>query len=712
MPELKQDLEIIEKKPSEEEKHHFPTEIKMDDAKEKEIAKMVYDEIVKAEDDMGNLPNEKKAWVNLYEGNVEAKDFPWRNCANVPASSAIVAAIVEGYHDRTMAALFGGHYVWIGRALPGTDPDKAELGQDYLHHVQSIDMKLEESHDDAFLDFYKTGNLTGILEWSYKTEKVRDVEHYETAEELIKENGKPIEDKVEDGYYEIKSPILRVGTGVQLQKEYGPYFTKLIKGEPQDIQVEYNRVIENHPKLEFIDWDDFFVSGGADAHKDLSRARMTGHKLSLRWDDLKRRARIDEDGDKTDNPFGIYFNLDKLKEAYSKGAEKSDKHKKVTEGYRIRDYDIRQTLFRYDVDDDGYEELCLLSIEWEQQILVRADLYDYWHNRVNYIPYRFIPKQVNKLFCLGGIPKMLIDLADEYDKQTNQQLDNNTLANTVQFEGIRGSSAEEEFESRQFYPGVTYWFESFDEIKQMEIRFNALDTLPFKQELKGLMELRSGYSQYFSGQTPASDPKAPASKTAMLMKEALMKVEDGIKRLRRGPMKELAYQIWQLSYQYGGDKEIGITERTGALKARKVSRQDMQRFGIDFIPIGTSSKINRELDKMLDLQLVETIKNNPEIFGPILQNPQATRELAESVIRNWGADWASKLDKLLPTEQQIREDQIRIQMEAMRRMEAEQQFIEQRRAEGATDEVIEAELEQMRVAQAQGEEQQTQGVTT
>lgn len=704
MPDPKQDIKIIEpklraieKEPEEQEQLLFPVHIEIGD-REQEITDTVYNEIDNAFTAMGDLPTQKRVWIDLYKGDVPEKDFPWVDPANVAAASAIVGAICEGYHHRIMSAIFGGHYVWIARALPGAKPEEAEMAQEYLHFVQSVQMRLEESSDDGIMDFTKTGNITAFLEWGYKTQKFRDIENYETIEALVEENGKviPEDGKIQEGY-------VRVDNQWQIQEEYEEFAVKLVKDEkPVDIPVEYNRVIEDHPKISFIDWDDFFVSGGKDAHKDLNKARVVGHKLNLRWEDLKQDAWKDEDGKKTKNYFGIYFNLDKVKEAYP------DTEGKITEKetYKNRDYDIRRCLFRIDIDNDGFEELCVFSIEWEKKILIQADYYQYWHNRCNYIPVRGIPKQVNKLFCYG-IPEMLVNLSDEYDKKTNQQLDNDTLANTVQFMGIEGSSAQEEFEAGGFYPGCVWWMEGFNEIQQMQIQHNSIETLQAKQELKTLMETRTGYSQYFSGQNPADDPRAPASKTAMMLKEALTKVEDMIKRIRRGPLREIAYQIWELSYQFmSNERTFGSRQRTGQFQAQKISRSRMNRYNLDFIPIATSEKMNRELDKQLTNEFILTMQGAPEIFGHVLQNPQATREIAESAIRLQGDEWASKLDKILPSEEQVREQQVQIEMEAQRRLMQEEQYKEQRAAEGIPEEQIEQELEAIRQDQAEAQEQE------
>ena len=710
MPELKQDLTIIEpklteikKEPAEQEQSLFPVRVDLGD-REQEITNTVYNEIEKAFTDLGDLPNQKRAWVDLCEGNVPEKDFPFVGCANVAAASAVVGAICEGYHHRIMSSIFGGNYVWIARALPGANPDEAELAQEYLHYVQNVQMKLESSFDDGIMDFTKTGNITAFLEWSYKTEKTHDVENYETLEALVEENGKqiPEDGKIEEGY-------VRVDDQWQIQKEYEPFAIKLVNGEKSvDVPVEYNRAVEDHPKLLFIDWDDFFVSGGKDAHKDLNKARVVGHKLNLRWENLKQDAWKDEDGKKTDNRVGIYFNLDKIKEAYP-DVEKD----KITdkETYKNIDYDIRRCLFRIDINGDGFEELCVFSIEWEKKILIQADYYQYWHNKCNYIPIRGIPKNVNKLYCLS-IPQVLMNLSDEYDKKTNQQLDNDTLANTVQFEGIEGSSAQEEFESGGFYPGVVWWFESFDEIRQMKIQHNPIETLEAKKELKLLMETRTGYSQYFSGQTPANDSKAPASKTAMMLKEALTKVEDMIKRIRRDPLREIAYQVWELSYQFmSNERSFGKRQRTGQFEAAKISRSQMNRHNLDFIPIATSAKMNRELDKQLTNEFIMTMQSAPEIFGHVLQNPQATREIAESAIRLQGDEWASKLDKILPSEEEVREQQIEIEMEAQRRLQQEQQEEQELRDQGVPEEQIQ-EAKQELAAQDEKEQAKSQPKNT
>ena len=159
------------------------------------------------------------------------------------------------------------------------------------------------------------------------------------------------------------------------------------------------------------------------------------------------------------------------------------------------------------------------------------------------------------------------------------------------------------------------------------------------------------------------------------------------------------------------ERSFGKRQRTGQFEAAKISRSQMNRHNLDFIPIATSAKMNRELDKQLTNEFILTMQSAPEIFGHVLQNPQATREIAESAIRLQGDEWASKLDKILPSEEEVREQQIEIEMEAQKRLQQEQQEEQELRDQGVPEEQIQ-EAKQELVAQDEKEQAKSQPKNT
>ena len=135
---------------------------------------MIKEELRKFEENMGELRSNKEEYQNMYFGKVGYKDFPHKNCSNLPAATAVIASFVDGYHDRMMSSLFDSGYVWLCRAVPGGDTEKAEEVQDWLQYLQSVEIKLRQVMDKPMYDVWKYGDMVAYVEWNCEIQRVRD----------------------------------------------------------------------------------------------------------------------------------------------------------------------------------------------------------------------------------------------------------------------------------------------------------------------------------------------------------------------------------------------------------------------------------------------------------------------------------------------------------------------------------------------------------
>lgn len=211
-------------------------------------------------------------------------------------------------------------------------------------------------------------------------------------------------------------------------------------------------------------------------------------------------------------------------------------------------YDLWEVWFEYDIDEDGYDEhMCALWHEDSREFLMLRYNW-YWHQKK---PYDLAPYLVSPGTVYGiGLAEMVLPFQIALSRWQRVASDNAYIANTRMYIGRKGVPALEQ--SPRFYAGKILLV---DKPKEDLIPFQAGEiypsTLTERQNLFGMVEKRSGVSDYLTGrESPVIGSRATATSTIALIQEGTKRVEDTLENLREMYASIVEKAIY-IEMQYG-----------------------------------------------------------------------------------------------------------------------------------------------------------------
>lgn len=226
------------------------------------------------------------------------------------------------------------------------------------------------------------------------------------------------------------------------------------------------------------------------------------------------------------------------------------------------DFVVFEVWCDYDINEDDMPEHLVATYHLETRVLLSLRYNWYFHQLK---PYDVIPYTVTNESLYGlGIMEQVLPFQSIITRWQQMASDNAYIANMRMFIVKKGSDIEE---VPRLYPGRCFFL---DDPKSDFIPFQAGDiypsTLSERQNLFGLVEKRTGVSDYLTGrESPIIGTRATATSTLALIQEGTKRVEEVLENIRGGfsSMIEKCLYIW---VQYGlegvddlvfGDDDIG-----------------------------------------------------------------------------------------------------------------------------------------------------------
>ncbi|KKK98854.1 hypothetical protein LCGC14_2638590, partial [marine sediment metagenome] len=321
-------------------------------------------------------------WEDMYFGVLP--DRPMASQANVHVP--ITQEVVDTVDAVAEQALFtASPWLTINPREP-MDLEVAKKKEQHLDHVLQVEMLAKERLEPIRFDTALLGTGVCHLPWLRDTDRIRDEEEYDGANEKDMERFVQRYPKAsEDSQF---SEIVR----------------KLRDHQTVRFQVEYTEAIYDAPDLTHIGLRDWIVRPTAKAHK-LYKEVIVGHRFDLRWDDLQAL----EDS-------GYYENVDDMKFSTDTEGVQSE-----IEGFDTRSFEIVTSIVRWRRPGETRESRYLVDFAPETRTVLRILRYPYWHNRVNYIPFYF---QRSRRFIYGiGLAQKLEGPQMEVNAAHNLMID-------------------------------------------------------------------------------------------------------------------------------------------------------------------------------------------------------------------------------------------------------------------------------------------------
>jgi hypothetical protein len=573
---------------------------------------------------------------NRLEGRSNPRDDPW------PGACSLMVPLIEmhllGLHSLIRSTILDNDPIWFAKQLsPPSATGGGEVDPNiewFLDYKAKKELHIDESISEAILNALATPLSIGCMDWVEERGKEYRVDVFESLDQF--QNAFPSAEEA----------------GVSREK-YASIVRDLLSGAYPDgfpLKVEEEVVRYRGPKLRIVELKDF-VRSPVDApsleytvfHGDQYRQRANYFRLSAHRDffDPEEVEKMLKFPGETSPMDTIAMNQNRNEGLGGSLLRKSDEY-----------FPVRGNL-RIDLNRDDEEELYHVVFHPKTRSLLRIEEYPYWHNRINYIPFK-MRKKTNRLQgrCLAD---MLWDLNEEVDTQHHLRVDSRAVATVPSF---KKSMAETDLDlsrkDQHFYPGVVFTVK--DTVKgfmQLEVKQTDMGTsLQEEQTLFQIAEWLVGYSPSLRAGTPQSkDPRASGRKAALQIQQSNVRVDDYIKEFMPS-INEVGSQMLELYYQFSPSSVIPYAKYDASSAqwlSSEIQRVKLRNKSMTVQVARTSVLDNPDAVLQRALVIYQLLSREPLIGGVMNRR----HELLKRTLFAWREKDVSKL--LPPLEQIMRE---------------------------------------------------------
>lgn len=589
----------------------------------------------------GQLNSKLRKYNNRLEGISSPKDYPWPGACSltIPMTEIHILSL----HALIVATMLDNDPIWFAKELlpAGVDDSAERVDPDiewFLNFVAKVQLDLDKKLSEAFYNALQHPLAIGVLDWVEDIGREYHVEVFNSVQEF------------QDRFSSAEEAGISEGT-------YMNFLTRLVGGEEVQVKVEEDVARYRGPDLRIVEV------------KDLVRAPVTAPTLEytiFHGDQFRQRA----------NWFRVMANrgwFDKSEvEAMLKDPGETSAIDTISEQQnRIEgiastrkksdEYDGVRGNLRVDLNKDGEEELYHVVFNPKTKSLLRIEDYPYWHNRINYIPFK-IRRRTNRL--LGRcITDMLWDTNEEVDTQHQMRIDSRAITTVPSFKKLQSETdLDLSRKDQHFYPGVTFTLNKIDGFQQLEIKQTDMgSSLQEEQNLFQIAEWLVGNSPSLRSGTPQTkDPRASGKKAQAQIQQSNIRVDDYIKELM-GPTNEIGSQVLELYYQFSPKSVIPYArydESTGNWVRKEIQRAKLRNRNMHIKVARTSILDNPDQIMQRALVNYQIWSKEPMIGG----NPVRRHEL---IRRALFAEREKDISKLLPPLQVILQEMQQAQAQAM-----------------------------------------------
>lgn len=517
------------------------------------------------------------SWTNQFEATVQAKDWPWPNCAqlNVPVTRSVSETIVAKLHK----AMSGVNPLFRADMYPGTDEEAAVKIEQLIEWQLETQVEIAHKWDEALRGAVSKGNSILFVEWVKEYGRVR-------------------------------------GLGLEPQAD-GSYMRTL---------EETTALVRNQPNVEVIDVLDFCLYP-ANA-LTVKQAIGVGHRKWLTRNDLAKgiqSGKFDKDYvldvlDHADDPDTQAERVggDDTRR-YNTGVSDADPTDR-----NDRSFEVFDLVWSLDMDNDGIDEDVHLVIEVSSSTIIQIERFPYWHGQRNYFNWCPFPRE--KSFWGYSIPEIIESLQTEINAIRNQRVDAGTL--TLSPMMALNRQVQWDVNKNRYRPGgVIRMDDPGKDIRQ--ISFTAATQNAFAEEsaAKEWVEKVTGVSDYAQGASPSRS--RTLGEISGIMGASTEKFDLVISRLNR-VNGFVAQQVLMLDQQFLDDKTEFLITQDNERVFQSVTMQEL-KMRVLLVAQGNSLTTNREMDIQASETLFQMAANNPLINKFLTRVWHVTNKYLQSV---------------------------------------------------------------------------------
>jgi hypothetical protein len=231
-----------------------------------------------------------------------------------------------------------------------------------------------------------------------------------------------------------------------------------------------------------------------------------------------------------------------------------------------------------------------------------------------------------------------------------------------------------ELQQNKIKPGMIIWLSNFDSFTQFKIQPTDLgENANLQERLMRILDMYLGMpASLFAGGVPSGDPSAPGNKTASLINQGNLRMEDPISTFRYG-VEELGNICLSHMYQFGPPIIQFKTTNDDGTQIKTIHKKFLRK-NIKLKMNGITVLDNPDAEMQKQFQLYTVLMTNPEFA----QNPQAQNEVLKDALVKGRVNGR---DRYLPSPEEIQQQQVDTQKKAMLQIAAQKQAQDQQAQE-------------------------------
>lgn len=539
----------------------------------KKLGTEIRDRITKARQDRQEYDLKLDAWREQYEAVVKPKDFPWPACSNI--SVPLTTWQVDRIRARIRRAVFQ-RPIWMVQAT-----------------VNDIDPEV-------------LTRLEGLFDYQAR------------AELKLLYLSKPLLDSsLVDGV-----AYLKVTQGREIQRRMRWTQNRdMMTGETTETAQ-----LEDRPRDwirgEIVELTDLHVFP---ANATIETATGIAQRIWLTPETLRERARQ-----------GIYSNVeDSVKEATEVPLTKSDDIELIRNSVGEDRVQIAECIWRLPIVDsatgsryteDGIMQDCLVTLAYNSGVILRLELYPYWHGRRCFVP--FTPYRRRNRMLGSSLAGRLQDIQEALNTRYNQSFDAVTV-NIMPPRLYRRFSAFNP-NAHKTFPGAYLPVDEPDDVTTLGVQ--PIDPAAFVSEsvLRDYAERLTGITDTHNAMSEGSG--RTATSIVQSTQEANINFEEIIVEMALA-LEETAVQVQGLDYQYASDPKLFrfLSDQTNP--QGMVSREELGD-EYSFELRGNSGMSNRALEQQNAMFVYQMLLQNPLVT--MAGDPNRLWEITADVLRAMG----------------------------------------------------------------------------
>ena len=431
------------------------------------------------------------------------------------------------------------------------------------------------------------------------------------------------------------------------------YFKQLAAFEDVRFKSKYNKTVYDDAKPIFVDTKNFWVRKTTEGYDGLCDEQIYIERVPYTYWEMDKMQERDE----MVNVEKMQFNDEKLETPDTK--------------YKLKIHNTLEITYYFKMNPEAKEETKIICRFGEgNKVFLGAFEYPYDAVECIYVPFYITDKTPG--FYKNGLAEKLTDSNNAQNAMLNMMLTEAWLELVSTPITREGSTITNQLLSKDFRSGVPLTIGASESIKE-EIGFLdkpnkqvGMQMIPMLMYMAKLDDSRTGVSDIqATGNADPSDKRAPAAKTAMLLKQSGINIEDYINCLMPS-FNIVGKIILQLTYQMShSGRKFRTKQRAERVTGGKdvfsmISRDDMILETVIQSQAGAFA-FNKIEEINKNTIVWQSLRNDPIVS----RDPDAVREMAQTLLDSVSPKWKAKSQKILLTDEMFNQKIAKVGIQAL-----------------------------------------------